>query len=419
MGKNMGGNMGAALELEQISPSALVPYAENPRVHPERQIEKLMESIRAFGIVLPVLVGPDDGIVTGHAVVEAAKRLGAERIPCVRASHLSEAQRRAYALADDRLAEDASWDPVRLKAEMLRLRDEHGLQLAETGFEPREILRLRLDVADEPGEEDAAPEVSEAATSRPGDVWILGEHRLICGSSTDAGTVAALLDGERPHLMITDPPYGVEYDPAWRNSARGQNSQRVGKVLNDDIDDWRDAWALFDGDVAYVWHASLHGANVAESLNACGYAIRSQIIWAKPHFVLSRGDYHWQHECCWYAVRDGGKSRWQGSRSESTLWTIGSKEDTKTVHGTQKPVECMRRPMLNSSAPGDAVYEPFSGSGTSIIAAESCHRRCLAVELDPRYVDMAVERFQDYAHVPATLAGTGRTFEEVARERAA
>ncbi|MBQ7263334.1 MAG: site-specific DNA-methyltransferase, partial [Synergistaceae bacterium] len=133
----------------------------------------------------------------------------------------------------------------------------------------------------------------------------------------------------------------------------------------------------------------------------------------------SRGDYHWQHECCWYAVRDGGKSRWQGSRSESTLWTIGSKEDAKTVHGTQKPVECMRRPMLNSSAPGDAVYEPFSGSGTSIIAAESCRRRCLAVELDPRYVDMAVERFQDYAHVPATLAGTGRTFEEVARERAA
>ena len=406
------------LALEQLPPGDLVPMEGAPRVHPERQIEKLMDSIRNFGVVLPVLIDAGGGIIAGHAVVEAAVRLGVELVPCVRADHLTEAQRRAYALADNRLAEDASWDPVRLKAEMLRLRDGHGLQLADTGFEPRELLRLRLDVADAPGPEDAAPEPAEGAVTRPGDLWLLGEHRIICGSSTDADTVAALLDGERPHLMVTDPPYGVEYDPAWRNRLRGGASKRTGKVLNDDKADWREAWALFEGDVAYVWHAALHGGTVAESLAACGLDVRSQIVWGKPHFTLSRGDYHWQHECCWYAVREKGKSHWQGSRSESTLWTVGFQEDAQTAHGTQKPVECMRRPMLNNSEPGDLVYEPFSGSGTSIIAAETCARRCRAVELDPAYVDMAVRRFQDHAHVRATLAGTGQTFDEVAKERA-
>ncbi|MBR1439056.1 MAG: site-specific DNA-methyltransferase [Synergistaceae bacterium] len=242
--------------------------------------------------------------------------------------------------------------------------------------------------------------------------------------------------------MVTDPPYGVNYDPNWRNEQLDGTSTRTGRVLNDDCDDWREAWKLFPGDVAYIWHASLHCRNVGDSLEASGFILRNQIIWVKPHFALSRGDYHWQHECCWYAVRGNDeecpeiaqycegyeaclyavrknqKSHWQGSRSESTVWQIDFKDqDTQTTHGTQKPVECMRRPMLNNSGPNEIIYEPFSGSGTSIIAAESCRRRCYAIELNPEYVDMAVKRWENYANQKAVLEGDGRTFDEIAALR--
>ena len=432
------------LKIEQIPPDTLTPYEGNPRIHTEQQIEKLKASIQEYGIVLPVLIDTANVIIAGHAVVQACQQLGIEEIPCVRASHLTEAQTKAYILADNRLAEDSSWDTAMLKTEMLKLRDDYGLELEHTGFERREILRLRMDIADEPKDEDATPEASPSVVSREGDLWILGDHRLICGSSTDTETVSRLLAGAKPHLMVTDPPYGVEYDPEWRNKARGSHSHRTGKVLNDDEADWRKAWELFPGDVVYVWHASLHSDEVSESLRASGFSVRALIIWAKHNFALSRGDYHWQHECCWYAlrkdtdtdtpcpempgycpgyescwyaVREGQKSHWQGSRSESTLWDIGFKEDTQTVHGTQKPVECMRRPMLNNSEPNDIIYEPFSGSGTTIIAAESCRRRCYAVELNPEYVDMAIRRWEEYTGQQAVLDGDGHTFAELSEIR--
>jgi DNA modification methylase len=191
-------------------------------------------------------------------------------------------------------------------------------------------------------------------------------------------------------------------------------------VRNDHRADWREAWALFPGDVAYVWHGALHATTVAGSLEACGFAIRAQIVWAKERLVLSRGDYHWRHEPCWYAVRKGGKARWSGDRTQTTLWSIPSRDqDAATVHGTQKPVECMRRPMLNNASPGQAVYEPFCGSGTSLIAAESCGRVCLAMELDPAYVDVAAARWEAYAGGAAVLAGDGRSFAEIAAARKA
>ncbi len=334
------------LKVEYISPSSLTPYDGNPRIHSDKQIQKLQASIQEYGVVLPVLVDADNVIIAGHAVVRACENLQLSEIPCVRATHLTEAQKRAYILADNRLAEDSSWDKVMLKAEMLKLRDDYGVNLEGTGFEQREILRLRMDVAETPKDEDAMPEDVKSAVSLPGDIWILGEHRLICGSCTDSETVSKLLDGSRPHLMVTDPPYGVNYNPEWRNEAIGAESRRTGRVLNDDIADWREAWKLFPGDVAYIWHASIHGGEVAESLRSCGFNIRAQIVWAKPNFALSRGDYHWQHECCayalrddedfagyydgygacWYAVREKAKSHWQGSRSESTLWKIDHKD---------------------------------------------------------------------------------------------
>lgn len=265
-------------------------------------------------------------------------------------------------------------------------------------------------------EAEATPEAPETPVSRPGDLWLMGAHRLLCGDATSGADVARLLGGVRPHLMVTDPPYGVEYDPAWRNRAGAAETRRTGKVLNDDRADWREAWALFPGDVVYVWHGALHAAVVAESLAACGFAIRSQIIWAKERLVMSRGHYHWQHEPCWYAVR--GKGHWSGDRKQSTLWSIPNRDqDAATVHGTQKPVECMRRPILNNSSRGQAVYEPFAGSGTTLVAAETTGRACLAMELDPAYVDVAVRRWEAFASGAAVLDGDGRRFAEIAAER--
>jgi DNA modification methylase len=217
-------------------------------------------------------------------------------------------------------------------------------------------------------------------------------------------------------LMVTDPPYGVNYDPAWRHRVGVNQSSRTGKVRNDERADWQEAWALFPGNIAYVWHGALHAATVSASLEKQGFAIRAQIVWAKERLVIGRGDYHWQHEPCWYAVRT--KGRWTGDRKQTTLWTIPSGgQDTDTVHGTQKPVECMRRPMLNNSKAGDAIYEPFLGSGTTLIAAESINRICLASELDPLYVDVAVKRWQAFAGQKAVLKASGQTFAEVAAGR--
>jgi hypothetical protein len=206
----------------------------------------------------------------------------------------------------------------------------------------------------------------------------------------------------------------VDYDPAWRNEAGVSTTLRTGKVTNDDRADWREAWALFPGDVAYVWHAGVHARTVIESLEAAGFAIRSQIVWAKPRLVLGRGDYHWQHEPCLYAVRKGATGHWQGARDQTTLWQIamvGSEDDAETVHGTQKPLECMRRPIVNNSAPGEAVYDPFLGSGTTLIAAELTGRVCVAMEIDPLYVDVAVKRWQTLTGKKAKLAATGCPFD--------
>jgi DNA modification methylase len=251
---------------------------------------------------------------------------------------------------------------------------------------------------------------------------LLGRHRLLCGDATSAADVARLLDGARPHLMVTDPPYGVDYDPAWRNEAGVSTTLRTGRVTNDDRADWREAWALFPGDVAYVWHAGVHARTVIESLEAAGFVIRSQIVWAKPRLVLGRGDYHWQHEPCLYAVRKGATGHWQGARDQTTLWQIamvGAEDDAETVHGTRKPLECMRRPIVNNSAPGATVYDPFLGSGTTLIAAELTGRVCVAMEIDPRYCDVTIERWQRLTRSAAILDGDGRSFADLKDQRVA
>jgi DNA modification methylase len=399
----------------------LLPYAGNSRVHSDDQIAKLAASLAQFGWTVPVLVDDRGVLIAGHGRLLAARRLGLSEVPVIRLGHLSDVEARAYRIADNKLTEIAGWDEEMLAAELDRLKED-GFDLGLTGFDDAEIGRL-LGLGEEAAieGEDQVPEPPAEPITRPGDLWLLGKHRLLCGDATAATDVERLLDGARPLLMVTDPPYGVDYDPAWRNEAGVSVTQRTGRVSNDDRADWREAWALFPGDAPYCWHAGVHARTVAESLEACGILIRAQIVWVKPRFVLGRGDYHWQHEPCFYAVRKGATGHWQGARDQSTVWQIAAvgEEDEATIHGTQKPVECMRRPIVNNSARGDLVYEPFAGSGATIIAAETIGRICLAMEIDPRYCDVIVERWQRFTGGKAVLDGGDRSFEDMKTVRAA
>jgi DNA modification methylase len=395
----------------------LVPYARNARTHSPEQIDQIAGSIREWGWTTPVLVDDLGTIIAGHGRVLAAQKLGFKDVPVMVAVGWSESQKRAYVLADNKLALNAGWDNALLGTELAEL-IEGGFDVDLIGFSGDEINALTIDKTEGLTDPDDVPEPPADPVAVSGDIWALGKHRIACGSSTDAHTVEALLAGVRPHLMVTDPPYGVEYDASWRVGA-GLNkpSAAHGKVLNDDKADWRDAWALFPGDVAYIWHAGLHAGTVADSLIACEFIPRSQIIWAKNVMVMSRGDYHWQHEPCWYAVRKGKAGHYDGGRKQTTLWQIDKPRKSETGHSTQKPVECMKRPIENNSSPGQAVYEPFSGSGTTIIAGEMTGRCVYAIELNPAYVDVAIKRWQEFTGLEATLVGDGRTFAALASER--
>jgi DNA modification methylase len=407
---------------------SLRPYARNPRTHSDDQVAKIAASIVEFGWTMPILVDDNREIIAGHGRHLAASRLGLAEVPVIRLAHLSPEQVRAYRIADNKLTELSAWNDEWLALEMHELNGV-GFDLALTGFGDVELDRLLAALDEEQpitaldGEDDDAPEPPAQPVSRVGDLWQLGGHRLLCGDATHATDVERLLAGEKPHLMVTDPPYGIDYDPDWRNRAERANGKpiggsAIGRVANDDRADWAEAYKLFPGDVAYVWHPA--GARQVEffhSLVAAGFEIRMQIIWAKSHFPIGRGNYHVQHEPCWYAVRKGRTAHWQGARDQSTLWQIAKPSKNETGHSTQKPVECMRRPMVNNSAAGDAVYDPFVGSGTTLIAAETTGRRVYALEIAPQYVDVAVLRWQQATGKQATLDGDGRTFDAIAAER--
>jgi DNA modification methylase len=405
----------AKLRLEFWPVDRLLPSPRNARTHSDAQVAEIAGSIRAFGFSNPILVGEDRDVVAGHGRLAAARKLGLLEVPVIVLGELSELQRRQLMLADNRIGLNAGWDLEMLQLELRDL-SAIGANLSVLGFSQQELSRALKGSGVGLTDENEIPKVADKAVSAPGDIWCLGDHRVICGDSTDPKTVATLLAKQKPQLMVTDPPYGVNYSPEWRNERALSKSSRTGKVRNDERADWSAAWARFPGNIAYVWHAALQTPTFAESLHREGFAIRAQIIWAKERLVIGRGDYHWQHEPCWYAVRT--KGHWTGDRKQTTLWTIPSGgQDTDTVHGTQKPVECMRRPMLNNSEPGDTVYEPFLGSGTTLIAAESVGRICLAIEIDPLYVDVAIRRWQAFTGQQAILQADGRGFEAVAQSR--
>jgi DNA modification methylase len=416
-GKSAGKSSWPADHVERWPIERLVPYARNARTHSDIQITQIAASIREWGWTNPVLVAEDGTIIAGHGRVLAAQKLRIANVPVMVAAGWTEAQRRAYTIADNKLTLNGGWDQELLGLEIGEL-EVLGFDLDLIGFSDEERASLAARATDGLTDPDVVPDLPSHPVTRPGDLWVLGGHRLICGDSTSKEDASRLLAGVKPHLMVTDPPYGVSYDPAWRKRAGvNLNPLKLGKVVNDDQADWREAWALFPGSVAYVWHASLHTSEVKQSLEASGFGMRAQIIWAKDRFAFSRGHYHWQHEPCWYAVRGTSGAHWSGDRKQSTVWTIDAREDDGHGHGTQKPVECMRRPIENNSSPGQAVYDPFSGSGTTIIAAEMTGRSCFAIEIDPAYVDVAILRWQAFTGLTATLLGVGRSFTELAAER--
>ena len=385
--------------IKEIEVEQLIPYSNNARTHSDDQVAQIAASIKEFGFTNPVLVDGDNGIIAGHGRVQAARKLQLKSVPTIDLSYLTPVQRKAYILADNKLSLNAGWDVELLQGELAGL-DALEFDLSLTGFSDSELAGF-LDTNEGLTDPDDVPDVPDEPTACLGDVWILGRHRLVCGDSTDADVVAKCLNGVEPHLMVTDPPYGVEYDASWRNEALrsdGSNvgARAVGKVLNDNQADWSEAWALFPGDVAYVWHAGNKAHIVADSLIDNGFNIRAQIIWAKNNMVIGRGDYHPKHEPCWYAVKDKKTGHYVGGRKQTTIWDISKPMKSETGHSTQKPVECMKRPIENNSSPGQAVYEPFSGSGTTIIAAEMTGRVAHAIELNPAYVDVAVKRWEDF-----------------------
>jgi DNA modification methylase len=411
-------------QVERWPIERLIPYAYSPRLHTETDRDKMATSILAWGWIMPVLVDEEGRLIAGELRLLAALKLKLPSIPVIVARGWTEAEKRAYRLADNQLAARASWDFERLGSELGDLKSS-GFDVDLIGFEPDQLETILASLGSSGlADPDSVPDVPDHPVSRLGEVWLLGDHRIGCGDSTSAVDAASVLGESQPQLMVTDPPYGVGYDPSWR-ARRGFGSGKLahGKVLNDDRADWREAYALFPGDVAYIWHGALYGDVAAAGLAACGLQLRAQILWVKQHFTLSRGDYHWKHETCWYAVREGKSSHWRGGRTQTTVWEIANnnpfgnhQREQSWGHGTQKPVECMRRPIVNNSRPGQGIYDPFLGSGTSLIAAEMTGRVCYGLELNPLYVDVVVRRWQDFTGRAARHQTSGQSFDERARQ---
>jgi DNA modification methylase len=394
-----------------LTEAGVTPDPDNLRLHTPRNIGMIEDSMQTDGAGRSILVDQDGLTIAGAGAWEAATQAGIARAAIIETDGdtlvvvkrtVTPKQRVRLALADNRATDLSTWDTARLQQ-----LHEHAPALLNQLWTDQELAQLFARVRCEPQDgltdPDAVPD--ERATSiQRGDLFALGSHRLLCGDCTSAADVALVLTDTQPRLMVTDPPYGVAYDPAWRTRAGvNLNPHKLGTVTNDDRADWTDAWRLFPGDVAYVWHAGLQASVVQTSLERADFAVRAQIVWAKDRLALSRGDYHWQHEPCWYAVRTGASAERTDDRTQSTLWTIPARDDAGHGHGTQKPVECMRRPMQNHVA--SDVYEPFAGSGTTLIAAEQLGRRCLALEIEPCYVQIAIDRWEAFTGQTAAKVG--------------
>lgn len=447
-----------ASRIEQWPVDRLQPYERNARTHDAAQVTKIASSITEFGFTNPILVDSADGIIAGHGRLMAAKELGLAEVPVIVLDHLTDAQRRAYILADNRLALDAGWDNDMLAAELEALQAD-GFDLGLTGFNDDELADLLDDSGDEDGgsgDEDDVPDTPSRPTSRRGDVWVLGKHRLICGDSTCLTDIERLAAGELIECLWTDPQYNVAYEGT------------AGSIKNDDMEDGafrqflQDAFVcafavMKPGGAAYVAHADTEGYNFRGAFRDAGFKLSGCLIWRKNSLVLGRSDYQWQHEPILYGWKEGAAHRWYGERNKTTMVefdgglfdqigenqyqiTIGEqtlivegenltvrearpsviteeKPKRNAEHPTMKPVPLIERFLLNSTKRGDTVMDLFGGSGSTLIACEKLGRIARLCELDEKFVDVIVRRWQDFTGKAATLEATGQSFADVAEGR--
>jgi len=405
-------------KIEQWPTAKLLPYARNARTHSDEQVAQIAASIAEFGFTNPILAGSDGVIVAGHGRLAAAQKLGLEMVPVVVLDHLSLTQRRALVIADNRIAENAGWDDAMLRIEIAALQDD-DFDLSLTGFDADALADLMA--GDEPeGEgqtdDDAVPEVAETPVSRPGDVWLLSGHRLLCGDATVAESYERLLGGEPVDMVFTDPPYNVNYANTSKDRLRGKSRAILNDNLGDGFYDFLLA-ALTPAIVScrggiYVAMSSSELDVLQAAFRAAGGHWSTFIIWAKNTFTLGRADYQRQYEPILYGWPEGAQRHWCGDRDQGDVWQI--KKPTKNdLHPTMKPVELVERAIRNSSRPGNLVLDPFGGSGTTLIAAEKSGRKAALIELDPKYVDVIVRRWQDWTGEQATRESDGVAFDDL------
>lgn len=407
-------------EYKTVSVEKLIPYARNSRTHSEAQVAKIAASIKEFGFLNPIITDGKNGIVAGHGRVMAAQKLGLKELPVIEASHLTEAQKRAYVIADNRLALDAGWDNDMLKVELQELSDL-DFDLSLTGFDEKELDGF---LVPEPSagltDEDAVPEAPERPVTVEGDIWVLGRHRLMCGDSTSIEHLERLCDGQLVDMWLTDPPYNVAYEGKTKDALT---------IKNDKMDDGgfrqflTDAYIAADavmkaGAVFYIWHADSEGYNFRGAAKDAGWTVRQCLIWKKQTMVMGRQDYHWKHEPCLYGWKDGAAHLWATDRKQTTILEF-DRPSRNAEHPTMKPVELFEYQMLNNTKGSDLVLDSFAGSGTTAIACEKHGRQARLMELDPKYCDVIIKRWQDFTGQEAVLESTGQTYLELKTDREA
>lgn len=382
------------IEVKKVKLSTIHTNPDNPRNISRKDMDLVIKSLQEFPAMLEIreiVVDENMMVLGGNMRMRVLQKRGEEDCTVKIVRGLTSDQKREFIIKDNSQFGDWDLDALANAWSDLPLAD-WGVDLPEQWLEGEQE-----EPKDAEPQIDRAEELNQKWQVKPGDLWLIGEHRLLCGDSTKKENVDKAMGGGIPMLMVTDPPYGVSYDPRWREDYDGNLGTRAcGKVENDNRADWTDAWILFPGDVAYVWHGALHSLTVANNLFASGFQIRAQIIWSKNIFVFGRGDYHWQHETCWYAVKKGKVGHYIGDRKQSTVWQIennsaySKNKEERTGHGTQKPLECMTRPIRNHES--EYVYDPFLGSGTTMVACQNLNRKCQAIEITPNYCAVILER---------------------------
>jgi DNA modification methylase len=410
-----------ANKIEQWPTAKLLPYARNSRTHSPEQVAQVAASIVEFGFTNPILCGADGVIVAGHCRWSASQKLGLEFVPVVVLDHLTPTQRRALVIGDNRTAEMAGWDDAMLRVELDALRDD-DFDLSLTGFDTDALADLfEGEEGGDTGQtgDDEVPESQDAVISRPGDVWLLDGHRVLCGDATDAASYTVLMAGQKADMTFTDPPYSVNYANSAKDKMRGTNRPILNDNLGEDFEPFLKAaltpMLAHCAGAVYIAMSSSELDTLQSAFRAAGGKWSTFIIWAKNTFTMGRSDYQRQYEPILYGWPEGGKHHWCGDRDQSDVWQI-KKPHKNDLHPTMKPVELVERAIRNSSKPGNSVLDSFGGSGTTLIAAEKSGRKAFLMELDPKYVDVICRRWQDWTGKLATRESDGLAFDDLAAD---